>query len=166
MLPCSMLWLALVSYQGYHMPLLTFAGKKYKNAKDDEKAQTKLFEDWAKKHFKPVLDDEMDFEDVEGLYVVPRVSRPVCRAHLHAHTPIPGHPIAAESALLKRAVCSQQQQRNGAESAHFCAPWCFSRAQTETAAWGSNSICVVPAGYPRPAIPYTILVRRVAAVAV
>ena len=27
-------------------------------------------------------------------------------------------------------------------------------AQTETVAWGSNSICVVPAGYPKPAIPY------------
>ena len=27
-------------------------------------------------------------------------------------------------------------------------------AQTETAAWRSNSICVVPTGYPKPAIPY------------
>ena len=98
-----MLWLALVSYQGYHMPLLTFAGKKYKNAKDDEKAQTKLFEDWAKKHFKPVLDDEMDFEDVEGLYVVPRVPRPVRRAHLHAHTPIPGSPNRCGISTFKKS---------------------------------------------------------------
>ena len=30
----------------------------------------------------------------------------------------------------------------------------FGHAQTETAAWSSNSICVVPAGYPKPAIPY------------
>ena len=30
----------------------------------------------------------------------------------------------------------------------------MSNAQTETAAWSSNSICVVPAGYPKPAIPY------------
>ena len=33
-------------------------------------------------------------------------------------------------------------------------PTRISHAQTETVAWSSNSVCVVPAGYPKPAIPY------------
>ena len=88
-----------------------------------------------------------EFEGFAWIRVTSAFNRYPARArgrHARVH-PRTAMRAAQSSCLSARPAALQPQAITRRSATH---------AQTKTVAWSLNSICVVTAGYPRPAIPY------------
>ena len=80
--------------------------------------------------------------------------RTLCLTHAHALSHMRTLSHTWSQPQLMSLVENLAEHRVLISRCVYSPPCPTTHAQTETAAWGANSICVVPAGYPKLAIPY------------